>query len=239
MNALTYVDIIALAFATALLAILGVSDMKYRGVPTVLLALFIGGGVVFTVFRFVLGDIQLRSLVGVSLLNTGFIAFIMTLLAYRTGMVGIGDVLTVLATVFTTPYPPIGRLVRLFPAAVPLATIASALFIYIKIRETTVRIDHFPPGYRRVIIRRGEDLKRMNPVTEYPIYIEGVGFVYKEVFKGSPVENTMKLVSRLPDDAKVYTLPNYPFAYYFAIAYIVIMGLLLAAGFIENLGVIP
>mgnify|MGYP000397905719 CR=1 FL=1 len=235
---LQILDLVATGLACAILFFLGIADAKYRSVPGGSVIVFLIGGAVFTLLRIILGGAETVLTVEFSVLVAGILALAMTALVHFTGMVGIGDVLTVLAISLMSPYPPLGFRVKMFPATIPIATIVATLMIYLKIRKTTIVLDQFPPGFRRVSVRKAFELKNADVITEYPVYVEGLGYVYEKVFNGSPVENTKKILRIVPNDAIVFTLPNFPFLYYFALSFIPISAVEVVLGVLELVGVI-
>lgn len=237
-DALVIVDLVGIAIAFLSLIPLGLADKKYRMIPALCVASLMLAGIVLTVLRFVYGTRIVAMTTELSLLLTGVIVMTMITIAYKTGMLGLGDILTVLAVSLVAPYAPLGNYVRAFPAVIPLATVVAVIMIYFKMRKNTVVVEGFPPGFRRVCKRRAGELKRAEVVTEYPIYVEGAGFVYDKVFNGSPVENTAKILESVSDDTTVYTIPNFPFVYYFMLSYFITMGVTLFLGLMEVLGVV-
>ena len=235
---LQILDLLAVALTCVALIFLSITDTKYRTVPGEGVIALLIGGVILTFIRFILGNEQVVMTVEASLFLAGIITLTMSALVRFSGMVGIGDVLTVLAVSLMVPYSPLGLRVRMFPAIIPITTVLSVVMIYLKIRNSTMFMKDFPSGFKRVIRRKASELKKMNVLTEYPVYIEGLGYVYEKVFNGSPVKNTIDLIKSVPDDAIVYTTPNFPFVYYFTISFILVIGATLMLGIMELLGVI-
>lgn len=227
------VEVVLTVIALIILNFLGDMDKKTR-------TLFFSGVLFFAlvasvsaVFKFITDGLVEMTTLGISFVLTGCVASVMILLMYSTNMIGLGDVLVVLFAGVAFPYVPIGVNVKMFPAIIPVSIALSMFFIFLEMRKTTVYISTFPSGFRRVRRRRANEIKSAKVITEYPVYVEGVGYVYEKVFNGSPQENTLVILEEVSDDALVYTLPNYPFVFYFALSLTFVVGLLLMIGFFE------
>lgn len=221
MNLLYVVDVTSLVVLYAFLLYFSMMDKEYRSLPLYGIMLFTVFSIGINVARFYFANDVVLVVSYVSFLLTGLLAFAFTLLVYLTRMIGIGDVFIILLTGISCPYIPCSGIVTSLPILTPLATIISSSLVYVELRRTTSYIDGFPPRFRRVRKHRASELKNTSIVREYPVYIDGIGFVYDRIFTSSPVENVSKILHNVPDDAVVYTIPNFPFVYYFTIGHFI------------------
>lgn len=235
---LQILDLLAATSLYLSLIYLGIMDKNQRSVPSIWVSLLLALGAILTVVRLVMGDMKVVMVVEVSLFLTGIIAATMLFLMCFTNMIGVGDILVVLSSTFVMPYVPLGRWASVFPAITPISTLLASVIMMIIMRRSTIVMESFPPGFKRVCVRKAGELKARRVVTEYPIYVEGMGFVYNSIFSGSPADNAVKLLQSLPDDAVVYTTPNFPFVFYYAASYGAVSLAVILLGFLEVIGVI-
>lgn len=219
MDALLATDLASLAALCCFLAYFSVMDARYRSLPLYPTAMFAAAATASLAFRVALSDQATLFAVSVSLLLTGVVSMTMLVLVHMSKMVGIGDVVILLLSGLLCPYVPYPEGARLLPVLTPVSTAIASLLVYADMRRRTVRIDSFPPKFRRVRVHKAYEIKRSNPVKEYPVYVEGLGFVFDKVFASSPSENAARLLQSVPDDATVYTMPNFPFVCYLSLGY--------------------
>ncbi|MEM1695995.1 MAG: hypothetical protein QXQ90_05315 [Desulfurococcaceae archaeon] len=221
MEAIHILDVASLAVLYVFLSYFSKMDRDYRYVPLSTVVMFAASSIVVASARFYLADTLTLTTYCVSLILTGLLASTFLVLIHLTKMVGVGDIIVVLLTGIMCPYAPYPEGVRALPIINPVATAISALLMYIELRKSTVYIPSFPPRFRRVRKHRVSEIRKDATVKEYPVYIEGVGFVYDKIFASSPVENTLKIIQNVPDDAVIYTVPNFPFIFYFTVGHII------------------
>lgn len=207
---------IILGAGLALLGLMGLADVKVRSLPLILVAPYVAVAMA-SLWYHVTSPTELYPAFLVSvIIGTGLSAVIVGI-ALITKMVGMGDALIVFLTTLILPYVPYGGLAGL-PLVVPLSVILAVLAIYVKMRKDTVTVAELPKKYRRVRRRTVRELLNTPVIKEYPVYVKGVGEIADKIFGGGELEaNVKKVLKKLPEDAEVYTLPNYPFvAFFFA-----------------------
>lgn len=213
------------------LAYFSVMDVRYRYLPLVPTLLFVVTSVATACIRASSSDQLTLSVLSLSLLLSGIVSATMLYLVHASKMVGIGDVTVLLFSSVLTPYVPYPDGARLFPFLTPLATAIAVAMVYTVMLKNTVYVSNLPPGFRRVRVHKAFEIKRSNVVKEYPVFVEGLGFVFDRLFASSPSENVTRLLSEVPDDATVYTLPNFPFVFYFTLGHVVATALLIVLQF--------
>ena len=164
MNALTILDVSALVLDIALLYMFGQYDKKYRIVPLLPFILFLSVSVAFLAYRLYIADAHMKTVTLLSLIVSGGLVAGLIPLATMSNMLGIGDILLVLASSLLVPYPPLGVEVRSLPVVTPLSVILAVAIIYYVRRKITVYKSDFPPGYRRVVKVRAGWLKKQEVV---------------------------------------------------------------------------
>lgn len=228
------VDSLALMINIAMLYIFGYYDKKYRILPFIPFLFYLGLSIAFVGIRFYIAPPDIRSIMIASLIVSGGLLAALVPVAIYSNMLGIGDILAILASALMTPYPPLGEKIRALPILIPLSAVVAVLLIFIIRRKITIVKPDFPPGYRRVIRVRASWLKKQEVLKAYPVYVPGYGFVYEEIFKADdPREATRKLLDAVPDETVIYVLPNFPFVYYYFIAFTIVSVALLIGGVLE------
>lgn len=207
-------ELVAFVLNSVLLLLEGASDLKFKRVPILLVGihgLLVG---VFTVTRLIM--------LGFSVLQLSYAALAITAIALlvlhvATGLIGGGDLLVVLASGLLSPHVAIGKLSG-SGLVVPLAVLASASYLLYKYYSTTSVVYLKDLGKTRTRVRYATDLKASAIKDEVPVYIEGFGVVDRKLLR-NPGE-LGKVLSDLPDGALVYTVPSYPYLYYYAASFI-------------------
>jgi len=236
MNDVDLVDIISLFVNASFLLIGGYFDRKYRMLP---LAYVIIYGIVasaFMAFRLASTTPDVKVSIAVaSVLVLGLVAGV-TVLAVFTRMVGSGDVLVVVLSFIMTPYVP-----RVFsnnpplPLFVPLAVAVGVLVIIGQYYTETKKLNSLPGAFKRVVVKTAGELKSMKPLRYYPVYVPSKGVNHSAVFKSrDPLEASIELLKGLKDDEVVYTVPSYPFVFYYAGGFILSAVFLLALDLIAT-----
>lgn len=206
-------EIILLFLNTLILLLEGASDKKIRGIPLVVVAVH-GALAAFSAVYYLL--IEPRAVI-IALVTAGSMALLLAILRLWTGMIGGGDVLIPAISLVASPFPVAGCL-RYAPVLTPAAMIASSAYLLYWYRRSTPVVYVKGYGPIRAVVRYAIQFKR-GEVSDSPVYIEGVGAVGKEL-RNNP-EKLRELVSRLDDYTPIYVVPNYPYIYYYSLAYLI------------------
>ena len=202
------VDAVAFPTTVMLLYFLGLYDKKYRAVPLSVFSIFTISSALLGVARLVVADDYVRHVIFISFLVSGVLLSVFVPVSIFRGMIGIGDVLAILATSIALPYPPFAPISLVFaPVFIPLSVIITTLIIYVEIRRNTIVVDELPRSFRRIVKIRASQLKNAEILTMYPVYIEGVGPVYDKVFRSNPQKTSKEILSKVDDNAVIYAVP--------------------------------
>lgn len=208
------IDAALFAVNAALLLVEGYSDYKYRGIPLLIAIVHVALSIVAVAVRTVLEGwwcvIQTHWVVPLVLTP-------LIIVYLQTGMIGEGDLIVLVASGLTSPYIPVGYFRRL-PIPLPMAMIISSLYLLYRYFKTTSVVYIRGIGRARVRVRYVADLKRGLMREEYPIYIDGYGRVQLRILENP--ESISKILESVPEYALVYTVPRYPFVYYYSLSYV-------------------
>ncbi|MDK6028686.1 hypothetical protein QPL79_04865 [Ignisphaera sp. 4213-co] len=196
-----------------LLLLEGVSDYKFRGVPIQLVTTHTIIAIASTIYRLLTMDLQtfLKIYIGLAVVATIFVILYMF-----TGLIGEGDVVIAIITTAQSPCIAVGYFKYLSIQAILAIVIASSYLLFHYMRTTpVVYIEGL--GRVRAKARYAADLKYSN-LKETPIYVEGLGEIPKDVVKS--LSKLRKFLENASDNAIVYTIPNYPFIFYYSIFFI-------------------
>lgn len=230
MNVVDLIDIISLFVNASFLLIGGYFDRKYRMLPLAYVVIYGIVAAAFIAFRLASEPSYVKASIAVaSVLVLGLVAGV-TVLAVFTRMVGSGDVLVVVLSFIMTPYVP-----RVFsndpplPLFVPLAVAVGVLAIVVQYYRETEKCNTLPSVFKRVVVKTAGELKSMKPLRYYPVYVPSKGVNHSTVFGSrDPIQASIELLNGLKDDEVVYTVPSYPFVFYYAGGFIFSAVLLLA-----------
>ena len=215
-------ELLIFIVSSLLLLISGELDRRYRLIHPAPLLVLLGIGIVATGYKLLKGGIHLAT-VTLSVFAAGVVSVGLVVILVTTSMIGLGDILAILASTLATPTIPVGRL-TMIPGPSLIAALIASIILYINMRRMCEYRPDFPKEYRYVIKTYAGNLKRMRVLTMYPVVIDGKP-VYEEVFSGNPARNSKRILSRVSDDAVVYAVPNFPFVYYYALSYIGVYGI--------------
>lgn len=207
-------EYVLLVANTILLLLEGASDKKIRGIPHWLVILHAVLALVSMAIRFSYLDIAKFTIVYAI---TGFLVAVLVLVWYLTGLIGEGDVTVIALSSATTPYIPVGYLSGV-PITAPLAILASATYLTYKYIKTTRVVYLKGAGKVRARVRYVADFKHGLLGSEVPIYVDGYGVLPLEARKNPSYMR--KLLASMPDYAIVYSVPNYPYVYYYSVSFI-------------------
>lgn len=228
-------EIVLVLAGLAILLLLGVIDRALREVPTAVVVLLFGISLLIFSTKILSVSAVDRILYLISVLGTLLIVAIMGLVALRTNAVGLGDIIVVLASGMLVPVIPLGVYTKAFSMIPWYSSLLALLLIYLNNLRSTIYRRDFPPRFRRVVPLTAGNIKSSVVITYYPVYVEGMGFVYDEIFSsGDPRENTLRILSRVSDHTMVFAVPNYPFIFYYAISYIIVSTVFTLLGLIEE-----
>lgn len=214
-------EFILLIINAVLLFLEGASDKRIHGIPYKLVLAHAILAIVSTVLRYcylsIAEFIVVYALVGVLLA-------VLALLYIFTGLVGEGDIAVIAFSSATTPYVSVGYLSHI-PIIAPLAIVISATYLAYKYSRTTRTVYLSGVGKVRARVRYAVDFKRGLLRDEVPIYIDGHGSIPIKTRKNP--EHLKKFIDVVPDYAIVYSVPNYPYIYYYSASFIFTYSLLL------------
>jgi len=218
MDLLNAVDTASLIINIGMLAIGGAQDKKHRQLPLLYVLIYGAMAAAFMVYRLLIAPDYIKTAIAVSsVLSMGMVGGL-AVLALTTRMIGSGDILVIVLSFMATPYVPrISAGKPPLPVFVPLSVIVSALAVYLRYLRETKAVRELPKGFRRVVVMPAGELKKMNPLTYYPVYVQGKGYVHEKVFKSNdPMQESIRILSDARDTDVVYAVPSYPFVYYYA-----------------------
>lgn len=208
------VDSAFFALNAVLILIEGYSDYNYRGIPLYVATVHVVLSVVAVATRIVLEGfwfvLQTHWVVPLVLIP-------LVLVYLHTGLIGEGDLVVLVASGLTSPYVPAGYFAKL-PIPLPIAMVVSSLYPLYRYLKTTSVVYIKGIGRARARVRYAVDLKRGLLKNEHPIYIDGYGLVQLKRL-GNP-ESIGKVLESVPDYALVYTVPQYPFVYYYSLSFV-------------------
>jgi len=230
MMGLTTIDFISLTVNTVMLIVGGFYDKKFRQLPVLYVLIFGVIAFAFMTYRLAVAPDDVKTVVMISSVVVMGLIGGTIMVALLTKMIGSGDILVIVLSFVMSPYVP--RIVSgraPLPLLIPLSVILGILAIYSRYRRETVKVKSFPMEFRRVVSKRAGELKEMNPLSYYPVYISGRGFVYEKVFSSDdPMAESKKILGDVPDMAVVYAVPSYPFVFYYAVGFILSIVAMLA-----------
>lgn len=207
-------DLVFFAINAALLLIEGYSDFKYKGIPLYVVIIHVALAVITLVTRLLFHGWWF-------IVTTHWVLLVVIIpvvfIYVKTGLVGEGDLLILAASGLVSPYIPIGYFTGL-QIPLPIAIVNSSISPLYRHYKTTSVVYVRGLGKVRVRVRYAVDLKRGHLRNEYPIYIDGYGVVPAKVFKDP--SSVYKLVESVPDYTLVYTVPRYPYIYYYSISFV-------------------
>ncbi|MEM4101631.1 MAG: hypothetical protein QXE24_03010 [Desulfurococcaceae archaeon] len=199
-----------------LLLLEGSSDLKLRGVPVVLLVAHGFLAAASMIYRLVTGD--LHQVILAYAVISGLILLLL-LVYFSTGFIGESDIAVIATSSFTSPYVFIGFF-RYLGLVAPLAILTSSAYLLYKYRRTTGVVYLKGLGKTRARLRYAVDFKVSNLLRyETPIYIENYGVIPREVVRNA--EKLREILDNVNDYTIVYSVPNYPYVYYYSLTYIV------------------
>lgn len=203
------------ALNSVLLLLEGYSDYKYRGIPLYIVLLHGTLAVAAVISRIVFEGWWLVA-------RTHWVVLLvllpLMLVYFHTGLIGEGDLIVLVLSGLTSPYVPIGYFAEL-PAPLPLSLAISSAYPFYRYIKTTSTVYVRGLGKIRARTRYVIDLKRGSLRDEYPIYISGYGKIEPKT-AGNP-ESVKALLESVPDYALVYTVPQYPYVYYYSISFVI------------------
>lgn len=222
-------EYVLLVANTLLLLLEGASDRRFRGVPYQLVVVHVVLAVGALTLRYGLLDKQVFVAVYAT---TGVLLVVLAAVYLLTGFIGEGDVIVVSSSSAVTPYVPLGRLSGI-PLVAPLTIALSSTYLLYGYHRTTKTVYLKGLGKVRVRARYTIDFKKGSFRDEVPVYIEGYGAVPSRVRRNP--KYLEELLSRVPDHVVVYTVPNYPYVYYYSFAFLATYPLLLLVSILADL----
>lgn len=217
---LLLVDYALLAANVLLLLLEGASDRKFHGIPYTLVVAHVILAAVATATRYSYLDQATFALVYAT---TGTLVAVLAALHVFTGLIGEGDVVVMASSSAVTPYVSLGYLSGV-PLLAPLAVAVSSAYLFYRYSLTTRAVYLKGVGRVRARVRYAVDFKRGLLRGEVPVYIDGYGAIPVKARKNPG--RLEKLLAGVPDYAIVYAVPNYPYIYYYSVAFVTVYLLL-------------